>query len=168
MKAHPSIAPLVEGGSLKEYSAHVIPEGGFKAMPTLTMPGMIIAGDAAATCLAAGIWLEGVNFAIGSGMAAARTALGSSADLDAAYRRELGWVLDDHRKLRELPDFMLSDRVQRDMPGLTCNIVERIFRVDNPMPKPGVLRIVRDEMKRSGLRYRDVTRDAWTAWRSLS
>ena len=168
MKAHPAIAPLVEGGSLKEYSAHVIPEGGFKAMPKLTMPGLLVAGDAAATCLAAGIWLEGVNFAMGSGIAAARTALDTHTDLDAAYRKQLGWVLDDHRKLRDIPDLVLSDRVQRLMPGLACNVVERLFNVDNPVPKPGLRRIVRSEMKRSGLRYRDVARDAWTAWKGLA
>ena len=30
LKAHPAIAPLVEGGELKEYSAHLIPEGGLR------------------------------------------------------------------------------------------------------------------------------------------
>ena len=36
-------------------------------MPTLGGAGLLVAGDAAALCLAAGIWLEGVNFAIGVG-----------------------------------------------------------------------------------------------------
>ena len=63
VKAHPSIAPLLEGGEVKEYSAHLIPEGGFNMMPELSCDGMLVAGDAAAMCLAAGIWLEGVNFA---------------------------------------------------------------------------------------------------------
>ena len=70
MKAHPAIAPLVEGGELKEYSAHVIPEGGWDMMPALSADGMLVAGDAAALCLAAGVWLEGVNFAMASGMEA--------------------------------------------------------------------------------------------------
>ena len=70
LKAHPAIAPLVEGGELKEYSAHLIPEGGFDMMPELGGDGLLVAGDAAAFCLAAGIWLEGVNFAMGSGMVA--------------------------------------------------------------------------------------------------
>ena len=30
LKAHPAIAPLVEGGEVKEYSAHVIPEAGLR------------------------------------------------------------------------------------------------------------------------------------------
>ncbi len=33
MKAHPAVAPLVEGGEVKEYSAHVIPEAGYDMMP---------------------------------------------------------------------------------------------------------------------------------------
>ena len=34
LKAHPAIAPLIEGGEVKEYSAHLIPEGGYDTMPT--------------------------------------------------------------------------------------------------------------------------------------
>ena len=33
LKAHPAIAPLVDGGEVKEYSAHVIPEAGYDMMP---------------------------------------------------------------------------------------------------------------------------------------
>ena len=74
LKAHPAIAPLVEGGEVKEYSAHLIPEAGLAMMPKLTADGMLVAGDAAAMCLAAGIWLEGVNFAMASGMYAGEAA----------------------------------------------------------------------------------------------
>ena len=64
LKAHPAIAPYLRGAELKEYSAHLIPEGGYRAMPKLAIDGMLVAGDAAFMCLAAGLWLEGVNFAI--------------------------------------------------------------------------------------------------------
>jgi electron transfer flavoprotein-quinone oxidoreductase len=43
-------------------------------MPRLATDGMLVAGDAAFMCLAAGLWLEGINFAIGAGLAAGRTA----------------------------------------------------------------------------------------------
>ena len=163
MKTHPAIAPLVEGADVKEFSAHVIPEGGYRAMPKLTAPGLLIAGDAAATCLAAGIWLEGVNFAMGSGIAAAKSVLGGGGDLDARYRKELGWVLADHKKLQNIPDLMLSPRLQGDMPGLVCDVVQRLFQVDNPTPKPGLRRITRSVIKARNLRYRDLARDGWTA-----
>ena len=71
LKAHPAIAPYLRDAELKEYSAHLVPEGGYRAMPRLATDGMLVAGDAASMCLAAGLWLEGVNFAIGAGLAAA-------------------------------------------------------------------------------------------------
>ncbi len=175
MKAHPGIAPLVEGGEIKEYSAHLIPEGGFGMMPELSCDGMLVAGDAAALCLAAGLWLEGVNFAMASGMYAGaaatdalRTGDTSVAGL-AGYRQRLeaSFVLRDHRKLRDAPHLVLGDLAQQHLPGLATGIVERLFRVDNPAPKPGLRRIVTQEVRRSGVRLRDIARETWTAVRTF-
>jgi len=168
LKAHPAIAPLVDGAELKEYSAHVIPEAGFAMMPELVTDGMLVAGDAAAMCLAAGIWLEGVNFAIGAGIAAGQAAVEALrlGDVSAAglagYRRRLeaGFVLADHRKLSGVPALVMSPRTQRVMPQLAANVVERVFTVTNPRPKPGFGRIVRDELRSSGAKVRDLAKDA--------
>ena len=62
LKAHPAIRPLLGDAELVEYGAHLIPEAGWDMMPKLATAGMLVAGDAAAMCLATGIWLEGVNF----------------------------------------------------------------------------------------------------------
>jgi electron transfer flavoprotein-quinone oxidoreductase len=175
MKQHPAIAPLVAGAELKEYSAHVIPEGGFHQMPELVCDGMLVAGDAAAMCLAAGIWLEGVNFAIGSGLAAGQAAV-EAVRLDdtseaglAGYRRRIehNFVLADHRKLAGVPDLILSDRVQRAYPAMVARIVERVFTVTNPRPKQGFTRIALDELKASGISARDLVRDAWAGYRNF-
>jgi electron transfer flavoprotein-quinone oxidoreductase len=174
LKAHPAIAPLVAGGELKEYSAHLIPEGGYRMIPELATDGMLVAGDAAALCLAAGIWLEGVNFAMGSGHAAGEAAADALAAGDtsraglARYRERLtqSFVLADHRKLQNAPHLVLSDRVQQQYPGFMCDVVERMFHVDNPKPKPGLNRVVREERKRHGVRWRDLVRDAVTGLRS--
>lgn len=93
-------------------------------MPAITADGLLVAGDAAGLCLAAGIWLEGVNFAIGSGAAAGETVAEAlrAGDTSAAglsgYRRRLNssFVLRDHRKLRRAPHLVLSKRVQRSTP----------------------------------------------------
>ncbi len=175
LKAHPAIAPLVEGAELKEYSAHVIPEAGLAMMPKLTGDGLLVAGDAAAMCLAAGIWLEGVNFAMASGMYAGRAAIDairagdvSTAGL-AGYERRLSetFVLRDHRKLKRAPHLVLSDRVQHVYPELITSVAERMFRVDNPEPKPGLRRIVTSERKRLGIRRRDLARDGLDGFRSF-
>ena len=176
LKAHPAIAPLVEGGEVKEYSAHVIPEAGVAMMPQMTGDGILVAGDAAALCLAAGIWLEGVNFAMASGIAAGEATLEALAAGDptraglAGYARRLEstFVLRDHRKLRRAPELVLSDRVQHLYPRLVANTVEAMFRVDNPAPKPGLRRILGRERKRLGIRRRDLLRDGLTGWRTFS
>jgi electron transfer flavoprotein-quinone oxidoreductase len=42
-----------------------------------------------------------------------------------------------------------------------------MFRVDNPAPKPGLRRILRQEATRAGVRLRDIAKDTWTAARGF-
>ncbi|MDY7106146.1 MAG: FAD-dependent oxidoreductase [Actinomycetota bacterium] len=175
LKAHPAIEPLVRGAELKEYSAHLIPEAGYEMMPDLSTDGMLVAGDAAAFCLAAGIWLEGVNFAIGSGKVAGEVALealathDSSAGFLARYRERLEntFVLADHKKLRHAPGLVMSDRVQLQYPSLICNVAESLFTVTNPTPKKGVNQLLRREAKRADVKLRDLAKDAWRGLRTF-
>jgi electron transfer flavoprotein-quinone oxidoreductase len=168
LKAHPSIAPLLRNAELKEYSAHLIPEGGYRHMPPLATDGMLIAGDAAGMCLAAGIWLEGVNFAIGSGLVAGRTAASAigSGDVSAKglaqYRKQLSetFVLTDHKRLRDAPGFVLSPRVQHEYPGLVCDFVQELFTVRNPRPKPRLGWLFRRTARGRGVRLAHLGRDA--------
>ena len=170
LKRHPAVAPLVEGGQVVEYSAHLIPEAGLEMMPKMVADGLLIAGDAAALCLAAGIWLEGVNFAMASGMYAGQSASVAiyAGNVSAAslksYTNRLNetFVLQDHKKLRKIPHLVLSDRVQHKYPAFVTGVVERMFRVDNPTPKPGVRRIVNQERKKAGIKLSELVRDALT------
>jgi len=167
LKAHPAIAPYLKGATLKEYGAHLIPEGGYDHMPALHTDGMLVAGDAAGMCLAAGIWLEGVNFAIGSGLAAGRAAARALAagDVSAAglagYQRELaeGFVLANHKRLRGAPGLVLSERVQHRYPGLVADLVEGMFTVTDPTPKPGLLRLLRRAARRNDVKLRHLLLD---------
>jgi electron transfer flavoprotein-quinone oxidoreductase len=175
LKQHPAIAPLVRGGTLLEYSAHLIPEGGYRSMPDLVGDGILVAGDAAAMCLAAGIWLEGVNFALGAGMYAGRAAAAALKSGDTSksglsgYRTMLedSFVLADHRKLRKVPGLVLSQRVQTRYPGLICDLVQGLFTVDNPAPKPGLRRLLRRSARAHEVRMRDLVRDALVGMRSF-
>jgi len=176
LKAHPAIEPLVGGGALVEYGAHLIPEAGLAMMPKLAADGFVVAGDAAGMCLAAGLWLEGVNFAIASGAAAGRAvveALGAGdlrgSRLESAYRGQLrkGFVLADLTRFRRAPALLLSERVQNRYPELVCDLVEQMFTVGNPVPKPGLRSLTRTQATRAGVRWRDLVRDAWTAMRAF-
>jgi electron transfer flavoprotein-quinone oxidoreductase len=175
LKANPAIAPLVAGGQLVEYSAHLIPEAGFSMLPDLAGDGLLVTGDAAALCLAAGLWLEGVNFAIGSGAAAGAVAAEAVAagDPSAAFlaryreRLEADFVLADHRKLAGAPKLVLSERAQRRYPQLACNLVESLFTVTNPVPKAGVGHLLRRERRRAGVKLRHLLADGVAAWRAF-
>ncbi len=114
-------------------------------MPALATDGLLVAGDAGAMTLAAGLWLEGVNFAIGSGYAAGR-----AADRALAGRGLLGpwarllpgrpraqFVLADHKRLRKAPALVLSDRVQRRYPGPPVRPGRGDVHGDQPDPQGG-------------------------------
>lgn len=168
LKAHPAVAPWLRGASIKEYTAHLIPEGGYDAFPELATDGMLVTGDAAGMTLAAGIWLEGVNFAIGSGLAAGRTAAAAAKQGDSSkralssYRRDLEstFVLQDHKRLRGAPGLVLSERVQQRYPGLVADLVEGLFTVTNPTAKPGALALLRRSAKSNGVKLRHLAADA--------
>jgi electron transfer flavoprotein-quinone oxidoreductase len=175
LKQHAGIAPLVRGGELREYSAHVIPEGGIDAMPDLAGDGIVVAGDAACLTLAAGVWLEGVNFAIGSGAAAgaavadAIAAGNTSRGALGAYRKRLekNFVLENHRRLRPIAKLSTAERMQTRYPSLACDLVEAVFTVTDPDPKRGMMKLTREHLRRDGLKTREVLADVLTAFRSL-
>ena len=117
--------------------------------------------------LAAGLWLEGVNFAIGSGYAAgqavdrALTAGDCTARGLASYRADLEgqFVLADHKRLRKAPSLVLSDRVQQRYPGLLCDLAEGMFTVTNPTPKAGGWKVPRAAAARHGVSLRQLAGD---------
>lgn len=72
-KQHPFIQELIENGELVEYSAHLIPEGGYNNLPKLYTDGAMVVGDAAG--LVNNVHFEGTNLAMFSGKFAGETAL---------------------------------------------------------------------------------------------
>lgn len=73
LKSHPSFKPLLKDGELIEYSAHLIPEGGYKKMPKLYAHGVLIVGDSA--MLVNNLHWEGTNLAMISGKMAGETSI---------------------------------------------------------------------------------------------
>jgi electron transfer flavoprotein-quinone oxidoreductase len=109
---HPQIAPLIAGGKLMEYGAHLIPEGGWNAMPKLYTDGLMVAGDAA-TMVNPLHW-EGTNMAIIAGKLAGETAVRAhqmrdySAQTLALYKEALEdqFILQDLYQYRNLAKFL--------------------------------------------------------------
>src|SRR4051794_31884296 len=86
-KTHPMIKDILEGGKRIAWGAKTLPSGGYWAMPTsLSVPGMVLAGDAAGMVNVPK--LKGVHLAMHAGMYAAETIYsalksGSTDDLSA-------------------------------------------------------------------------------------
>ena len=95
-KNRPEIQALLSGGSLLEYSAHLIPEGGMDMIPNLYGHGVLVAGDAAALCANLGFTLRGMDLAVESGRLAAQTAIAAKEKDD--YSAE---VLSDYQAALE-------------------------------------------------------------------
>jgi len=110
-KAHPAIAPLIAGAEIEEYAAHLIPEGGYKRLPTLVADGVMLVGDAAG--LVNPLNREGANLAMMSGRLAGQAIihaneLGDFSAVGLSRYRELleeSFVLKDLYKIRHMTDF---------------------------------------------------------------
>ena len=117
MKNHPSIKPLLAGGEMKEYTAHLIPEGGYKAIPRIYGDGWMIVGDSGMFVNA--VHREGSNLAMTTGRIAAETVIDlvkegkamTAANL-AVYRSRLddSFVMKDLKKYRDMPEIFHSNR----------------------------------------------------------
>ncbi|HLX59590.1 MAG TPA: FAD-dependent oxidoreductase [Ktedonobacteraceae bacterium] len=172
-KQHPSVAPLVRDAVPIEYSAHMIPEGGWAMLPQLSRGGLLVVGDAAGFVFAAGLFLEGMNFAIASGLAAATTAQEAHAAGNfspasmARYRRRLAksFVLQDLKRYRRAPAFINNERLQNVYPELFCQAAENVFRSDGT-PRRKLGRTIYQTMHNK-VSLRSMLRDGWQAARAL-
>ena len=91
VKRHPVVRKLIEGAKTLEYSSHLIPEAGLKAMPPLVADGFLVAGDAAQMVNPA--FREGSNMAMTSGRLAGETVVEAKTKGDYS-RRTLSAYLD--------------------------------------------------------------------------
>ncbi|MCX5998443.1 MAG: FAD-dependent oxidoreductase, partial [Chloroflexi bacterium] len=168
-KAHPMVQQLISGGTTVEYSAHLVPAGGMSMVPRLYTDGFLVAGDAAALVLATGLALEGINFALASGMAAAEAVKRAKEKGDftrqalSQYEQLLSqsFVLQDLRSFSRAAGFLENERLYSVYPDLACQMAKRIFEADG-QPKKMTWQVLRETMKGKVSLWR-VVRDALSA-----
>ncbi len=143
-KQRPEVSVLIDGGETVEYSAHTIPEGGIKAVPTLYGEGIIVAGDAAGFALNMGIIVRGMDLAIASGVMAAETikAAKKRADYSArslsTYETMLNnsFVMKDLRTFRDVWKVLNNPRLFEKYPrAISTLLTDLMFVGSDPKPR---------------------------------
>ena len=172
LKRHPSIAPLIEGGEMKEYCAHLIPEGGFNAVPRIHGNGWLIVGDSGGFVNAA--HREGSNLAMTSGRLAGETVVALKAAGKAptakqleAYKAALdaSFVMKDLKKYRKLPDTLHGNpQFFTAYPELVNRAAKTFFTVDG-VDKQTKEREILGSF-RSARRLTGLVGDAFKLWRA--
>jgi electron transfer flavoprotein-quinone oxidoreductase len=166
-KNHSMIKPLIAGGKLLEYSAHVVPEAGLNMVPKLVGDGVLITGDAAGFCLNIGYTVRGMDLAIASGEAAAKAVLAAREKNDfsaaglSSYQSLLedSFIMRDLKLYKDLPAFMETPRIFNQYPKMVADIMQSMFTVDGSASQPlrktlmkhckevGYMNLIRDGIK---------------------
>jgi len=169
----PQVAKMVRGGRLLEYSAHLIPEGGYDMIPELYGDGILVAGDAAALCNATGMNLEGINLATHSGILAGQAVVAAHAERDfsrrglSLYKKLLddSYVMKDLKQYRRAPKMLHNNRIYQEYPELACSVMEYLYKI-NGGPKENLSKLfLKAAKEKVGLK--NLAADGFSAWRAL-
>ena len=152
------IGRLIDGGSLVEYSAHIIPEAGYNGISKLYGNGIIVTGDAAGFALNMGVTVRGMEFAIASGIIAAESVIKAKEAEDysektlACYESKLRetFVLKDLYTCKDMPEFLENDSFFSFYPNSFPDLVEKIMWFGEE-PKGRIGKFLWHEMKATGL-----------------
>lgn len=173
MKRHPSIAPLIEGGEMKEYCAHLIPEGGFHAVPQVYGNGWMIVGDSGGFVNAA--HREGSNLAMTTGRLAAETVIAAKAAGNGyragalkTYKAALdeSFVMKDLRKYRDMPAVLHNNpQFFTTWPDLVARAARTMITVDGVDKKSKEREVMSSFRKSRSLT--GLVGDAYKLWRAF-
>jgi electron transfer flavoprotein-quinone oxidoreductase len=167
-KQRPEIAPLLAGGEIVEYSAHLIPEGGHGAVKDLAGDGYVVAGDAAGLALNMGITVRGMDMAMASGCLAARAVLAArqANDYSRGTLSQYGELLERSFVLKEMQTFaqagqaLANPRLYREYPDGINRTLESLFTVSGA-PKEKISTTLRRSLMRGGAGWLSLVRDLW-------
>lgn len=173
LKQHPEIAPLIKDGELLEYSAHLIPEGGYKKVPLLFGAGVMVCGDAA--MFVNNMHWEGTNLAMISGKIAGETAVIALGKQDFSetslshYQEELenSFIIKDLRTYKDLMGGV-QERVGEFLgyyPKKINSFFEMFTSVDSVPKKEKYHKFIKSIF--TDRKISDLFKDAWSAVKLL-
>ena len=173
LKKHPEIEPLIKDGELLEYSAHLIPEGGYKKVPLLFGAGVMVCGDAA--MFVNNMHWEGTNLAMISGKIAGETAVIALGKQDFSenalshYQEELenSFIIKDLRTYKDLMSGIgeRSEEFLGYYPQKINSFFEMFTSVDSVPKREKYHKFIKSIF--TDRKLSDLFKDAWTAVKLL-
>jgi electron transfer flavoprotein-quinone oxidoreductase len=172
-KKHPLIQRIIADTEIVEYSANLIPEGGYNSLSNLFDNGIMVVGDAAGLLLNTGYSYEGMNYAIASGIAAAKTAKlaidrQDNTKMTLKIYKELlerSFVLPSLRNFRNIPELMHNQRIYTNYASVLNELGKKLF-TSNLRRRQKLLPTM-FETTLSNLSLADLVRDAVKMGRSI-
>jgi electron transfer flavoprotein-quinone oxidoreductase len=149
VKKHPMIETYLKDAKPAEYAAHLIPEGGYNAIPKIVGNGVMVCGDAAQ--LVNGINREGSNMAMTAGRLAAETivlakqANDFSENMLDRYRRQLmdSFVGQDLKKYKDATHtFETNPQYFKEYVPMINRAASEYFTVDGTSKKDKQKKII--------------------------
>lgn len=172
LKNHPMVRPLIRKGEPVEYYAHLIPEGGYKAIPRLTGNGVVVVGDAAQ--LVNGIHREGSNLAMTSGRLAAEAILRAhemgefNERVLSYYEKQLrsSYVIEDLKKYKDTSHlFEVNPQYFNKYIPATNMALHEMLTVDG-VSKKDKQRLILQRLLSGGSLF-SLGKDLYQAWRAV-
>ena len=172
LKAKPYVKRLIQGGETKEYLAHLIPEGGYNALPKLHRQGVLVVGDTA--MFVNGLHREGSNLAMTSGRIAGEVAAQAitSGDLSdhamSVYETRIrdSFVIKDLYKYRKTTRFFEDNpHFFKVYPKIMSNAARMFFTADETPKKDRLKEIMK--MVFENRTKASIVKDMFGAWRAV-
>lgn len=157
-KKHPALKDAIKGGEIVEYSAHVVSMGDMRVMPKeLYADGVMLAGESANLLMNSGKAIQGMDYAMHSGILAAETVIEAKAknDFSAAslksYKTKLenSYVLKDLKNLQGAVHLLHDKTLMNDVPNLVCDFAKQFFTIKNEPTEPTRKMLARSISKHS-------------------
>lgn len=134
-KLHPAIAPRLRGAELVEYGAKLISSGWASRPASFHGDGWLVCGDAAGFVYSNGLVIQGMNYAIRTGILAADAVLearaagplGSASFAGYTRKLEEANVLSDFRDAEQMDQVKWNPRVYTAYPRLLAELARRLF-----------------------------------------
>jgi electron transfer flavoprotein-quinone oxidoreductase len=139
-KSHKALRDMLRGGEVVEYSAHVVSTGDMRAMPKeLYTDGVLLAGESANLLLNSGKAIQGMDYAMESGILAAEKIVEAKSKGDfskstfSEYRKKLekSYVMKDLRNFQGAVNFLHTEEMFTTVPKIVNEFGRQFFTVDS-------------------------------------